>query len=67
MIKAHNYKTKLNYKNSTKKTNTLKMELNISSNHEISEHLLNDINDAFKKIMVFDYVVDDSDKQDKKK
>lgn len=59
MLKAHTYKTKQNYVNTTKKTNILKMELIISSNHEVSEYTLNNITDTFKKMNVIDYTIND--------
>lgn len=62
MLKAHTYKTKQSYENNTKKANTMKMELIISSNHEVSEHTLGNINEAFKKMLVVDYIIKDEEK-----
>ena len=67
MLKAHTYKTTQKYENNTKKTNTMKIELNISSNHEVSEHTLNNITEAFKKLMVIDYTIKEEPKVKAKK
>lgn len=67
MLKAHTYKTAQKYENTTKPTNTMKIELNISSNHEVSEHTLNNIAEAFKKLMVIDYTIKEEPKVKAKK
>ena len=52
MLKNHSYKTNQKYNHSTKKENTMKIELNITSDHEVAEHTLKNIEDMLKILML---------------
>jgi hypothetical protein len=55
MQKNLSYKTKLNFENTSDKARTMKLELIISSNHNLEDNLLNGITNSFKKLQVMDY------------
>jgi len=63
MLKNHSYKVKQGYKHSTKKENTLKIEINVTSNHEVSEHTLELITETLKNMKVIDYVKVEKEKE----
>jgi hypothetical protein len=66
MQKNHSYKINQKYNHSTKKENTMKIELNITSDHEVSEHTLKNIEEVLKNLNVNDYVIKDDKSKSKK-
>jgi hypothetical protein len=62
MNKNYTYRNKLAYEKSVKNDDTLKIELVISSNHNIPDDMLSNINTQFKNLNLFGYKI-----QDKKK
>jgi hypothetical protein len=66
MQKNHSYKINKKYNHSTKKDNTMKIELNITSDHEVAEHTLKNIEDVLKNLNVNDYVIKDDKSKSKK-
>ena len=57
MNKNLTYKDKTNYRDCIKKEANIKMELTITSNHNISDDLLNQINAQFKSITIWNYEI----------
>lgn len=55
MNKNYTYRSKLAYESNNKKDDTLKMELVISSNHNLTDDMLNNINSQFKNFTLFGY------------
>ena len=55
MNKNYTYRNKLSYESNNKKDDTLKMELVISSNHNLTDDMLNNINHQFKNLSLFGY------------
>jgi hypothetical protein len=59
MNKNFTYRNKLAYEGNNKKDDTLKIELVISSNHNLSDDMLNNINHQFKNFSLFGYKIQD--------
>lgn len=57
MNKNLTYKTKILLEDMTEKKNTIKMEFVITSNHNLSDCVLNTMNNQFKAIYVGNYKV----------
>jgi hypothetical protein len=55
MNKNYTYRSKLAYESTNKKDDTLKMELVISSNHNLTDDMLNNINTQLKNFVLFGY------------
>lgn len=55
MNKNYTYRSKLNYESTNKKEDTVKMELVISSNHNLTDDMLNNLNAQFKNFVLFGY------------